>query len=261
MLSRLFNRNQTTTYHIIRIVSLLAVFAALLLSGRRLAETAAYAADTAAPVAATVSAAVATSNPALATSAAAHASALLTSGEAEYTIPLPLDPPADRILGHPLEGVIAAMRSGKSTETRDWVLPLLVEALAKPMRDAHITGYSSRDADGGGPYTRWGTRTRWGICAADGRYWGPGSVIWMGDPVNQVLVVEDTGGAIKGQNRFDVCTGDNPASSARIGSRHANYVPLYVAPTRSNWGGKPDDWRPPVPANVRVAQQPTPQPH
>ncbi len=165
----------------------------------------------------------------------------------EYLLPLPVAPPADRIWGHRLEGVIAAMRSGKSTETRDWVLPLLVKALATPMRQAQITGYSSRDADGGGPYTRWGTRTRWGICAADPRYWGPGSVIWMGEPVNQVLVVEDTGGAVKGQHRFDVCTGDNPVSSAKIGRRTANYVPLYVAPPQSRWGTKPANWRPPVP--------------
>ena len=169
-------------------------------------------------------------------------------GEAEYKLPLPCEPPAGRIKGHPLEGYIAFMRAGKSTETRDWVLPLCVKALAVPMRDAHITGFSSRDSDGGGCWTRWGTRTRWGICAADPRYWGPGSVIWMGDPVNQVLVVEDTGSAIKGENRFDVCTGDDPASSSRIGSRHANYVPLYIAEPRSNWGDKPNDWHPPVPA-------------
>ena len=169
-------------------------------------------------------------------------------GQAEYVIPLPCPPPADRIKDHPLEGVIAFMRSGKSTETRDWVLPLIVQALANPMRGARITGYSSRDSDGGGPYTRWGTRTRWGICAADPAYWGPGSVIWMGDPVNQVLVVEDTGSAVKGKDRFDVCTGDNPVSSAKIGTRHANYVPLYVAPTRRAWGDKPDNWCPPVPS-------------
>lgn len=172
--------------------------------------------------------------------------------ESEYLLPLPFAPPANRIFGHPLEGVIAAMRAGKSTETRDWVLPLLVKALAEPMRRARITGYSSRDADGGGAYTRWGTRVRWGICAADPAYWGPGSVIWMGDPVRQVLVVEDTGSAVKGRDRFDVCTGDNPVSSAKIGSRFANYVPLYVSPPRRNWGHKPEGWRPPVPMSAQA---------
>jgi len=165
-----------------------------------------------------------------------------------FLIPLPFDPPANRIKDHPLEGVIAFMRSGKSTETRDWVLPLLLKALVEPMREARITGYSSRDSDGGGSYTRWGTHVRWGICAADPRYWGPGSVIWMGDPVGQVLVVEDTGSAIKGRDRFDICVGDDSASSSRVGSRHANYVPLYIAPTTSRWGSKPDDWAPPLPA-------------
>ena len=171
-----------------------------------------------------------------------------------YIVPLPFDPPADRIADHPLEWSIAAIRTGKSTETRNWVLPLLVKALSVPMRQARITGYSSRDSDGGGPYTRWGTRTRWGLCAADPRYWGPGSVIWMGDPVNQVLVVEDTGGAIKGPDRFDVCTGDDPVSSSRIGSRHANYVPLYRAEPRRSWGGKPSNWSPPLPAECRQGQ-------
>jgi 3D (Asp-Asp-Asp) domain-containing protein len=172
-----------------------------------------------------------------------------------YVLPLPFDPPANRLHGHPLEGVIAAIRTGKSTETRDWVLPLLVKALAEPMRVSRITGYSSRDADGGGPYTRWGTRVRWGICAADPRYWGPGSVIWMGDPVNQVLVVEDTGGAIKGRHRFDVCCGDSRESSARIGRRKANYVPLYVAPPTSRWGHKPKNWQPPLPPEYHAAKK------
>jgi 3D (Asp-Asp-Asp) domain-containing protein len=167
--------------------------------------------------------------------------------EAEYKLPLPCQPPADRIKDDPLEGYIAFIRAGKSTETRDWVLPLLVKGLDIPVRVAHITGYSSRDSDGGGTCTRWETRTRWGICAADPAYWGPGTVIWMGDPVNQVLVVEDTGSAIKGKDRFDICVGDDPASSERLGSRHANYVPLYAAAPRRNWGDKPDDWRPPLP--------------
>ena len=174
-------------------------------------------------------------------------SAAVDAGEAEYKLPLPCPPPADRIKHHPLEGYIAYIRAGKSTETRDWVLPLLIKGLAIPVREARITGYSSRDSDGGGCTTRWGTHTRWGICAADPAYWGPGTVIWMGDPVNQVLVVEDTGSAIKGKDRFDVCVGDDRASSERMGCRHANYVPIYAAPPRSSWGDKPDDWRPPAP--------------
>ena len=261
---------RSVNYRLLYLVGVPAICALLLWGGRRDPDSVARAAETtSAPAVATTptnASAPATaaltiaslpnpnplsealSNGPLAPTGAAAAANL---GEAEYKVPLPCEPPTDRIKDHPLEGYIAFMRSGKSTETRDWVLPLIVKALSTPMREANITGYSSRDSDGGGPYTRWGTRTRWGICAADGRYWGPGSVIWMGDPVNQVLVVEDTGGAVKGRDRFDVCTGDNPVSSSKIGRRHANYVPLYVAPTRSAWGDKPDDWRPPVPSSAK----------
>ena len=252
-IKRTTGSKRITNYRVFNLVSLPVACALLLWGSRAGTYTTARAEESVAlaPATAALTTAATTAPAPVATTttpAAAPAADPAPLGEAEYKLPLPCEPPADRIKDHPLEGVIAFMRAGKSTETRDWVLPLVVKALAEPMREARITGYSSRDADGGGPYTRWGTRTRWGICAADPRYWGPGSVIWMGDPVNQVLVVEDTGSAIKGQHRFDVCTGDNPVSSAKIGSRHANYVPLYVAPTRSAWGDKPDDWRPPVPS-------------
>lgn len=231
-------------YRLLYLVGIPVTGALLLWGGRGGVDSTACAEATAGltPAAATLTVGEDTS-----AASGAHAPTAGSSPESEYKIPLPCAPPADRIHGHPLEGVIAFMRAGKSTETRDWVLPLLVKALATPMREARITGYSSRDADGGGPWTRWGTRVRWGICAADPAYWGPGSVIWMGDPVNQVLVVEDTGSAVKGRDRFDVCTGDNPASSAKIGLRRANYVPLYVAKPRRTWGSKPANWRPPVP--------------
>ncbi len=231
-------------YHRLYLVGLPVACALLLWSGRGSVDTTARAEATAALAPATASLTLLEATTA---SGVENATTTGASSESEYRIPLPCAPPADRIHGHPLEGVIAFMRAGKSTETRDWVLPLLVKALATPMREARITGYSSRDADGGGPWTRWGTRVRWGICAADPAYWGPGSVIWMGHPVNQVLVVEDTGSAVKGRDRFDVCTGDNAASSAKIGLRRANYVPLYVAEPRRVWGSKPANWRPPVP--------------
>jgi len=226
--------------HLLRRTALLAGAAALLLYGRLTVDCAAQAAE---------------HEPATHTAAMTPTPPPTPDPESEYLIPLPFAPPTNRIFGHPLEGVIAAMRAGKSTETRDWVLPLLVKALAEPVRRARITGYSSRDTDGGGFYTRWGTRVRWGICAADPAYWGPGSVIWMGEPVNQVLVVEDTGSAVKGRDRFDVCTGDNPASAAKIGLRFANYVPLYVSPPRRNWGNKPEGWRPPVPRSAEAPGQ------
>lgn len=235
-----------------RVLVLLAVTGAFVLAAVQLTS-----ANPSATAAEAVPAAAVAALPAPDSSTTAPASAAPVTGPAAvvpaevYLVPLPFEPPTDRIWAHPLEGAIAAIRTGKSTETRDWVLPLMVKALNVPLRQARITGYSSRDADGGGPYTRWGTRTRWGICAADPRYWGPGSVIWMGDPVNQVLVVEDTGGAIKGEHRFDVCTGDDPASSARIGSRRANYVPLYRATPKRSWGHKPRNWSPPLPAECQ----------
>ena len=165
----------------------------------------------------------------------------------EYLIPLPFEPPADRLPGHPLEGVIAQIRTRKLAEPRSWVLPLLVTALSRPLCRAAITAYSSRDADGGGAGTRWGTRVRRGICAADPHYWGPGSVIWVGDPVNEVLVVEDTGGLVKGPHRFDVSTGDDRAAAAALGRREANYVTLYRAPPTHRWGTQPEAWQPPLP--------------
>ena len=191
---------------------------------------------------------------ATAASATPAPAAAAAPAEQEYLLPLPVEPPADRLPDHPLENLIAMFRAGKAHDGRDWVLPLLVSGLDKPVQEARITGYATTDGDGGGPYTRWGTRVRVGVCAADPRYWGPGSVIWIGDPINYLLVVEDTGGAIKGENRFDVATGDDSGASSRLGMRHANYVALYRAepiPARA-WGQKPDDWRPPV----KVAQAP-----
>jgi 3D (Asp-Asp-Asp) domain-containing protein len=123
---------------------------------------------------------------------------------------------------------------------------MLVQALDNPLQRARLTGYSSRCPDGGGPRTRWGSKVRPGICAADPRYWGPGSVIWVGDPIREILVVEDTGGAIKGPHRFDVCTGDDPVAARRIGRRDANYVVLHRVPPQRSWGSRPADWHPPV---------------
>jgi 3D (Asp-Asp-Asp) domain-containing protein len=142
--------------------------------------------------------------------------------------------------------MIAQIRSGKLQEKREWVLPMLVAGLDEPMQQARITAYSTRCADGGGPRTRWGTKVRVGECAADPRYWGPGSVIWIGDPVNQVMIIEDTGSAIKGPHRFDVSTGNDAAAARRIGVRRANYVVLHKVAPRRSWGACPADWHPPI---------------
>ena len=119
-------------------------------------------------------------------------------------------------------------------------------------RKAKVTAYSSRCPDGGGPRTRWGTRVRRGICAADPRYWGPGSVIWMDEPINSVLIVEDTGSAIKGRDRFDVSFATDAAACRRFGVRRLTYVPLYVAAPTRRWGTKPANWAPPASAVHQV---------
>jgi len=154
--------------------------------------------------------------------------------------------PQSRIPGHPLEPAICSILSGQAGQQPAWKLPMLVNALQKTPISCTITGYSSACPDCGGLYTRWGSRIRWGICAADPAYWGPGSVIWMGPPINTVLIVEDTGGAIKGAHRFDVCCEGRPEMIKQIGTSRSTYVPLYRTPRRENWGTKPANWHPPA---------------
>jgi 3D (Asp-Asp-Asp) domain-containing protein len=146
---------------------------------------------------------------------------------------------------HPLWKVVRKMWAGEFGQQPPWRLALLLQGLKHEPRTARATAYSSFCC-GGGTKTRWGTKPRPGICAADPRYWGPGSAIWVGEPVNSTLIVEDTGSAIKGPNRFDVCFGDDVAACYRFGVRDVQYVPLYRAPTKRRWPTKPADWTPPV---------------
>jgi len=180
------------------------------------------------------------------------------------TIPTPVDQ-APALPDHPLAKVLRKAVAGEFGKLPDWWLSLLAQGLQAEVREARMTAYSSRCPDGGGPWTRWGTRVRNGICAADPRYWGPGSVIWVCDPVAQLLIVEDTGSAVKGRDRFDICLGSDAEACERFGVQRLPYVPLYVAEPRRNWGEKPDGWVPPAPrfvppAFVRplMAQQSTP---
>jgi 3D (Asp-Asp-Asp) domain-containing protein len=154
--------------------------------------------------------------------------------------------PDARIPDHPLEPAIRGILSGQAGEQPPWKLPMLVNALQKKALAATITGYSSDCDDCGGLITRWGTPVRWGICAADPQYWGPGSVIWIGPPVNTVLIVEDTGGAVQGPHRFDVCCEGRAEMVAQIGTSQAVYVPLHRVAPRENWGVRPAGWHPPV---------------
>ena len=137
--------------------------------------------------------------------------------------------------------------AGEFGDLPEWRLMLLLSGIGKEVVSAKVTAYSSRCPDGGGPRTRWGTRVRRGICAADPRHWGPGSVLWFGPPVEQMVMVEDTGGAIKGRHRFDISLGTNTAACRRFGVRRVSYIPLYQAPPSRNWGTKPKGWIPAVP--------------
>ncbi len=180
---------------------------------------------------------------ALVCSAAVPALAGCTQLAAEHPwLPWPSVWPA----GHPLAPVVERVFENGWRKQPDWKLPMLVNGLNKSPEDCTITAYCSQCCDGGGTMTRWGSHVRRGICAADPDYWGPGSVIWMGPPVNAVLIVEDTGGAIQGPHRFDVCMEGAHHMCRRIGYSDTIYVPLHRVPPTSRWGQKPDGWHPPV---------------
>jgi 3D (Asp-Asp-Asp) domain-containing protein len=147
---------------------------------------------------------------------------------------------------HPLVQVVERVLEGDWQRQPAWKLPMLVNGLKKKTEQCTITAYCSQCFDGGGQYTRWSSPVRRGICAADPRYWGPGSVIWMGPPINEVLIIEDTGGAVKGPHRFDVCMEGSHQMCAQIGYTDTIYVPLHRVPPTSRWGCKPDGWEPPV---------------
>ncbi len=157
-----------------------------------------------------------------------------------------LELPADVTPEHLLIDVVRKMWAGEFGDQPEWRLSLLVRGLREQPRTARVTAFSSRCADGGGPWTRWGTRVRRGICAADARYWGPGSVVWIDAPIEEMLIVEDTGSAIRGPNRFDICFGDDAAACSRFGVQQVQYIPLHVATPRAAWGNKPGDWSPPA---------------
>ena len=148
--------------------------------------------------------------------------------------------------GHPLISVVTGILGGDLGQQPPWKLPMLVNALQKDVQTCKITAYCSQCPDGGGRYTRWGSRTQRGICAADPKYWGPGSVVWVGPPINATLIVEDTGGAVKGPDRFDVCMEGNRDMCVRIGRSAATYVPLNRVEPKRRWGTKPKGWHPPV---------------
>lgn len=146
---------------------------------------------------------------------------------------------------HPLSEVVERVLLTDWRAQPDWKLPMLVNGLMKEPEECKITAYCSGCHDAG-HRTRWSSLVRRGITAADPKYWGPGSVIWVGPPINEVLIVEDIGGAIKGPHRFDVCMEGSHEMCAQIGVRTTTYVPLHRVPPTSRWGKKPAGWEPPV---------------
>ena len=171
------------------------------------------------------------------------ASAQLTSIAAEHTwLPWPSVWPA----AHPLAPVVERVLESDWAAQPAWKVPMLVNGLSKQPLECSITAYCSQCCDGGGRYTRWGSPVRRGICAADPRYWGPGSVVWIGEPVNEVCIVEDTGSAIKGPHRFDICMEGAHDMCYEIGRRKTTYVPLHRVPPPTRWSDKPKNWSPPV---------------
>jgi 3D (Asp-Asp-Asp) domain-containing protein len=160
---------------------------------------------------------------------------------------------------HPLADVVRKVIAGELGEQPPWKPPMLVNGLRKTPLEATITAYTEFDA-GCTTRTAWGSRVRRGIVAADRRYWGPGSVVWIGPPINETMVVEDVGSAIKGPHRFDVCfPGDLSGAKAMGLRRQVTYVPLHREPPRRHWSAKPGDWHPPVwkPGILGPGQEPS----
>jgi 3D (Asp-Asp-Asp) domain-containing protein len=174
---------------------------------------------------------------------AAPAAAGTSDLAAEHSwLPWPTVWPAE----HPIAPVVERVLEGNWRKQPAWKLPMLVNGLNKEPEECTITAYCSECLDGGGGRTRWSSPVRRGICAADPDYWGPGSVVWIGPPVNEVCVVEDIGGAVQGPHRFDVCMEGAHDMCYEIGISSTIYVPLHRVPPRHRWGVKPDGWQPPV---------------
>lgn len=147
---------------------------------------------------------------------------------------------------HPLATVVRRLIAGELGKQPPWKLPMLVNGLRKRPLEATITGYTELDP-GCNTRTAWGSRVRRGIAAADRRYWGPGSVVWIGPPIAETLIVEDVGSAIKGAHRFDVCLPGNRDAARGLGLRRGvTYVPLHREPPERHWSAKPKTWHPPI---------------
>ena len=175
---------------------------------------------------------------------------LVLSGAASADLPMVTEadpPPAFQRapVEHPLADLVTYLASPAAHNQPPWKRTLARLALNKRPQYARVTAYCPRC---GGSGTRWGTKTRPGIAAADPAYWGPGSIVWVGPPVGMIVTVEDTGGAVKGKHHFDVVVSTDHRECSKVGvRRNVVCVELYRAAPRSRWGRKPAGWHPPLP--------------
>lgn len=97
--------------------------------------------------------------------------------------------------------------------------------VAAPSVDALLTGYAT-GGDGGavGAVTASGTRVHWGTAAADWRVYPLGTRLKIEGFPDDVFVVEDTGGGLKGQI-VDVWFPDLATAEA-FGTHHGKVTPL-----------------------------------
>ena len=100
---------------------------------------------------------------------------------------------------------------------------------AAQQRIAKCTAYCSKCDPSG--ITRSGKPLSTKYCAADPKYWRPGTVIKFGAPVNRIYTIEDTGSAIKGRDRFDLCVARGTCN--KFGVKKVSYT--VIKTSKRHW--------------------------
>ena len=100
---------------------------------------------------------------------------------------------------------------------------------AAQQRIAKCTAYCSKCDPSG--ITRSGKPLSTKYCAADPKYWRPGTVIKFGAPVNRNYTVEDTGAAVKGRDRFDLCVARGTCN--KFGVKKVSYT--VIKTSKRHW--------------------------
>ena len=90
---------------------------------------------------------------------------------------------------------------------------------------AKCTAYCSKCDTSG--VTRSGKKLGAAYCAADRNYWKPGTKIYF-PKLNKTYTIEDTGGAVKGKHRFDLCLGNvSKCKCNNFGVKKLQYKVVY----------------------------------